>query len=57
MKLYQNLQGIVAPWSAESVTMKIEKQRVDVTMSHPPKILFAARKLKRPISFGPVFPG
>jgi hypothetical protein len=40
-ELYQNLLGIVAPWSVDSVTMDVEKQRVDVTVSHPPKILFA----------------
>ncbi len=40
-ELYQNLLGIVAPWSVEMVTMDIEKQRVDVTVSHPPKTLFA----------------
>ncbi len=40
-ELYQNLLGIVSPWSVESVTMDVEKQRVDVTVMHPPKILFA----------------
>ena len=33
--------GIVSPWSVDSVTMDVAKQRVDVTVSHPPKILFA----------------
>ncbi|MHB8544403.1 MAG: ISL3 family transposase [Leptospirales bacterium] len=40
-ELYQNLLGIVSPWSVESVTMDVEKQRMDVTVMHPPKILFA----------------
>ena len=40
-ELYQNLLGIVAPWSVESVMMDVEKQRVDVTVSHPPNFLFA----------------
>ena len=38
---YQNLLGIVFPWTVDSVTMDVEKQRVDVTVSHPPKMLFA----------------
>ena len=40
-ELYQNLLGIVSPWSVDSVTMDVTKQRVDVTVSHPPKMLFA----------------
>ncbi len=40
-ELYQNLLGIVSPWSVDSVTMDVEKQRVDVTVSHPPRILFS----------------
>lgn len=40
-ELYQNLPGIVSPWSVDSVTMDVAKQRVDVMVSHPPKILFA----------------
>ncbi|WP_160315895.1 hypothetical protein [Leptospirillum ferriphilum] len=39
--LYQDLLGIVAPWNVDSVTMDIDKKRVDMTVSHPPKILFA----------------
>ena len=39
--LYQNLLGIVSPWTVDSVTMDVEKQRVDVTVSHPPRILFS----------------
>ena len=39
-ELYQNLLGIVSPWSVDSVTMDVTKQRVDVTVSHPPKMLF-----------------
>lgn len=39
--LYQNLLGIVSPWTIDSVTMDVEKQRVDVTVSHPPKIPFS----------------
>ena len=33
--------GIVSPWTVDSVTMDVEKQRVDVTVSHPPRILFS----------------
>jgi hypothetical protein len=40
-ELYQNLLGIVSPWTVDSVTMDVEKQRVDVTVSHPPRILFS----------------
>ncbi len=40
-KLYQNLLGIGSPWSVDSVTMDVEKKRVDVTVSHPPKMVFA----------------
>jgi transposase len=40
-ELYKNLLGISSPWSVESVTMDVEKQRVDVTVSHPPSLLFA----------------
>ena len=40
-ELSQNLLGIVVPWSVDSVTMDLAKQRVDVRVSHPPKILFA----------------
>ncbi|KGA93451.1 hypothetical protein LptCag_0064 [Leptospirillum ferriphilum] len=37
---HQNLLGIVALFSDESVTMDVDEQWVDVTVSHPPKILF-----------------
>ncbi len=40
-ELYQNFLGIVSPWSVDSVTMDVAKQRVDVTVSHPPKMLFS----------------
>lgn len=40
-QLYQNLLGIVPPFRVESVTMDVETQRVDLTVSHPPKTLFA----------------
>ncbi len=40
-ELYQNLLGIMSPRSVESVMMDVEKQRVDVTVSHPPNLLFA----------------
>ncbi len=40
-ELYQNLLGIVSPWTVDSVTMDVEKQRVDVTVSHSPRILFS----------------
>ena len=40
-ELYQNLLGIVSPWTVDSVTMDVETQRVDVTVSHPPRILFS----------------
>ena len=39
-ELYQNLLGIASPWSVDSVTMDVANQRVDVTVVHPPKILF-----------------
>ena len=40
-ELYQNLLRIVSPWTVDSVTMDVEKQRVDVTVSHSPRILFS----------------
>lgn len=40
-ELYQNLLEIVSPWSVDSVTMDVEKQRVDVMVSHPSNLLFA----------------
>ena len=43
-ELYHNLLGIVSPWSVDSVTMDVATQWVDVTVSHPPKILFACRE-------------
>lgn len=42
-ELYQNLLGILSPWSVESVLMDVEKQRVDVTVTHLPKTLFLVR--------------
>lgn len=30
----------MSPWNVESVMMDVEKQRVDVTVSHPPNLLF-----------------
>jgi len=42
-ELYQNLLGVEYPWRVESVRMNVEKQRVDVTVGHPSKILFPVR--------------
>ena len=46
-ELSQNLLGIVVPWSVDSVTMDVAKQRVNGRVSHPPKILFACPECGR----------
>lgn len=53
-ELYQNLLGIMSPWSVESVMTDVEKQRVDVTVSHPPNLLFACPECgtESPVFFG-----